>query len=910
MPATPGSRIGGYEVVSVLGAGGMGEVYRARDSKLGREVAIKVILDAFAADPDRVLRFQREAKVLASVNHPRIAALYGMEQSDGRHFLVMELVEGETLADRLRRGPLPTSEAIGIALQIAEALDAAHEKGIVHRDLKPANIKITSDDRVKVLDFGLAKAMESDAASANVANSPTLSMMASQAGIVLGTAAYMSPEQAKGFPADHRSDIFAFGSVLYEMLSGRQPFQGDTAPEILASVLVRDADVTRLPADLNPRLVDLVKRCLQKQPKRRWQAIGDVHAELEAIASAPRTSPPVTTAAPPRPLWKRALVPVVCTVGAAAVAASAAWTLKPAAPARVVRFSIELPEGQRFTAGARRYVAISPDGGTIAYVAENRLYLRPLDGLQTTPVPGTQSAGGAAAPSFSPDGRDILFYLRAENLVKRTAVAGGTPAKLFGDTAPAGIEWTTAGVLFGQANSSGRGIMRVSEHGGTPAMVAAVKADEVAEAPQLLPDGDTVLFTVARGSVGVERWDVAQIVAQSLKTGVRKVVHEGGSGGRYLPSGHLLYVRAGTVFAVPFDPVKLVKIGAEVPVLEGVRRAAGGASGVADYSVSDNGTLVYVTGPPVGGVEGLQLVLADRQGATTVLKLQSGPYQTPRASPDGRSIAVGSDDGKDAFVSVYDLSGLRALTRVTFSGKDRYAVWSPDSRRLAYQSGREGDLGIFAQAADGTGEVQRLTRPAPGEAHLPSSWRKTADGEVLLFDAIKGSDVTLQALSMKDGKTAPFGGVRSIALTSPIFSPDGRWVAYSTRDSSGRVDTYVQPYPATGAKAIVPAPSPSAPHHPLWSGDGKELFYVPTQGTLQSVSVIPGPVVTFGNPQPVQRDFLEAAPTSPRVYDMMPDGRFLSTGLSGRSETGSLKQEFTVVLNWFEELKARAPRQR
>src|SRR5262245_2464426 len=291
MSLSAGARLGAYEIVSVLGAGGMGEVYRARDTRLGREVAIKVVLDAFASDPDRIARFQREARLLASLNHPQIAALYGLEEAYGQHFLVMELIEGQTLADRLTLGPIKPDETIAIAVQIAEALEAAHEKGVVHRDLKPGNIKVTPDDRVKVLDFGLAKAVETEATSASAANSPTLSMMASQAGIILGTAAYMSPEQAKGFAADHRSDIFSFGSVLYEMLTGRRPFQGDTAPEVLASVLVREPDISRLPPDLDPRIGDLLRRCLEKHPKRRWQAIGDVRAELEAIARSPRTQP-------------------------------------------------------------------------------------------------------------------------------------------------------------------------------------------------------------------------------------------------------------------------------------------------------------------------------------------------------------------------------------------------------------------------------------------------------------------------------------------------------------------------------------------------------------------------------------------------------------------------------------------
>ena len=371
----------------------MGEVYRARDTKLGRTVAIKVILDEFASEEERVGRFQREAKMLAALNHPRIASLFGMECVDGQHFLVMELIEGETLADRLRRGPMPVEEALAIAIQIAEALEAAHEKGVVHRDLKPANVKIAPDGQVKVLDFGLAKVMENESASGSAATSPTLSMMATQAGLILGTAAYMSPEQAKGFPADHRSDIFSFGTVLFEMLTGRQPFQGDTAPDVLASVLVRDPNLESLPQNLNPRLRDLLRRCLEKAPKRRWQAIGDVRAEIEAIVADPHgTSTIAHVSVPPRPLWRRAIPIVATAIVASGLTGFGLWTARRSTPAPVARFTLTLPEGQQFTNAGRQVIAISPDGTQIAYVANQQLYLRVISELQARPIPAPKAA--------------------------------------------------------------------------------------------------------------------------------------------------------------------------------------------------------------------------------------------------------------------------------------------------------------------------------------------------------------------------------------------------------------------------------------------------------------------------------------------------------------------------------------
>ena len=358
MPLSPGTRLGGYEILSSLGAGGMGEVYRGRDTKLGREVAIKVLLEAVALDPDRISRFEREAKALAALNHPHIAALHGMEEFERRHFLVMELVEGETLAERLQRGAIPIEQTLRIAVQIAEGLEAAHEKGIVHRDLKPANVKITPDEKVKLLDFGLAKAMETETSAANLAQSPTLSLMGTRAGVILGTAAYMSPEQARGLPADHRSDVFSFGVVLYEMLTGRQPFQGETAPDILASVLARDPDITALPPNVNPRVHDLVTRCLNKNPRRRWQSIGDVRAEIETIAADPRgASSRVLANAPQRPLWKRAIPIAIAVVIASAITGAVAWSLRPsAAPLVVTRFPLVLGEGQFFTNTGRRNI--------------------------------------------------------------------------------------------------------------------------------------------------------------------------------------------------------------------------------------------------------------------------------------------------------------------------------------------------------------------------------------------------------------------------------------------------------------------------------------------------------------------------------------------------------------------------
>ena len=903
MSLPPGARLGVYEIVAVLGAGGMGEVYRARDTHLGREVAIKVILEAFAADSDRAARFQREAKVLASLNHPHIAGLYGVDTAAGQQFLVMELVEGQTLADRLLHGPLPPGEAVAIAIQIADALEAAHEKGIVHRDLKPANVKVTPDDRVKVLDFGLAKAVETEATSANAANSPTLSMMASQAGIILGTAAYMSPEQAKGMAADHRSDVFAFGSVLFEMLSGRQPFQGDTAPEVIASVLVREPELMRLPRDLDPRLAGLVRRCLEKNPRRRWQAIGDVRAELEAIAASPGTPAGTIAAAPPRPRWRGGAPAAVAAVVVGGLAAGAAWALKPAPSPPLVRFSINLA-GQRFSAVGRRQIAVSPDGTLIAFVADRRLNIRPIRDLEAMPLLGSENGEGVNSPAFSPDGKSIAYFAAGDGAIKRIGLNGGGAQTLCRAINPTGLTWDASGIVFGQFAADLRQVLRVPESGGKPEVLMTVQGDEIADGPQILPGGDTVLVTVAKNAVtGLDRWDRAQIVAHSIRTGARTLLIDGGSDARYLPTGHLAYTIGGTVYAVAFDARSLKVSGQAVPIIEGVRRASAAATGMADFSISSTGTLVYAPGPAVlsGGVA---LGTFDWQGVLAPSKLAPGPYSAPRVSPDGIRVALESHDDKESFIGVYDQTRSAALRRITFGGNSSAPAWSSDSTRLAFQSMREGDAAIFVQAADGDSPPRRLTKAAPGEAHVPQSW----SGDVLLFDVVTRTGSVLWQVSLKTGETSAFGGVRSDNETGAVFSPDGRWVAYSTTEDRA-TNLFVQPFPATGARYVLVKTNAGAPHHPVWSGDGTQLSYIPGPSMVARLTVTTRPTFAFGSEQSALRAFLAGPPGSRRAFDVTPDGRVL--GLVNPGQSGGLPppDEIRVVLNWFEELHSRLARQ-
>jgi Tol biopolymer transport system component len=906
MPLMPGARLGSYEIGALIGQGGMGEVYFARDTKLGRSVAIKVLPDAVAFDSERVTRLEREARSLAALNHPNIGALFGLEESDKRHFLVMELVEGETLAERIARGPLPLEQALAVARQIAEALEAAHEKGIVHRDLKPANVKITPEEKVKVLDFGLAKALDDRSASLSserpgITHSPTLSMMATQAGVILGTAAYMSPEQAKGVPADQRSDVFSFGVVLYEMLTGRQPFHGETAPEILASVLIREADLATLPPQLNPRLIELLKRCLQKNPKQRWQHIGDVRAEIETIAADPRGA--LLAAAPgvvQRPsLWRRA-IPVVATavlVGALGVAAG--WYFKPVAPQSIARFPILLGEGQNFT-GSRQLVAISPDGTHTVYVANRQLYLRSLAELEARPIPGIESAtvaGAAFTPVYSPDSRSIAFASGQDRTIKRIAITGGAAVTVSSlEALPFGLTWDPDGIVFDQP----KGAFRVSANGGKPELLVPAGSNELIYRPQMLPDGQTLLFTTAPGGGAADTWEKARIVAHSLKSGQRKTLIEGGTAGQYLPTGHIAYALRGVVFAVPFDLRRLEVTGGPVPLVEGVRIDGG----TAHFSFSQTGSLVYVPGPVSGSAaQQNDLALLDRKGTAEPLKLPAGQYETPRVSPDGKRVAFGGDDGKEQIVWVYDLSGASSMRRLTFGGKNRFPIWSADGRRVAFQSDRDGDLGIFWLPADGNGTAERLTKPEQGTSHVPESW--SPDGKRMLMTVTRGPNVSLWILSLDDKKVAPFAAVQSLQPINATFSRDGRWVAYQSNET-GTQQVFAQPFPPTGAKYQI---SKTSGFYPLWFRDGKELSYVPGPGQLGIVNVTTQSSFTFTNLVLVPRGALVVrGPAFERNYDVARDGRIVGVVPASQTQSGAqTSPQVQVVLNWFEDVTQRVP---
>jgi Tol biopolymer transport system component len=896
-----GTRIGVYEITGFIDAGGMGEVYRAKDTRLKRDVALKILPESFATDPDRLARFQREAEVLASLNHPHIAAIYGIEESDSVRALVMELVEGEDLSQRIARGPISIDEALPIARQIAEALEAAHEQGIVHRDLKPANIKVRPDGTVKVLDFGLAKLTETGASGPSGGDatlSPTMTSpaMITGVGVLLGTAAYMSPEQAKGKPADKRSDIWAFGCVLYEMLSDQRAFKGDDISDTLAAILRQDIDWTALPASTPASVRGLIARCLDRDVRRRLRDIGEARIVLSDPAPAEGAVGGVPALAPSQPLWRRTIPVVLSAIVAGVLASAATVYLTPSqAPLVVTRFPFTLGEGQSITGAPNRQVAISPDGTQMAYTANQRLFLRSMSELEARPIAGTDT--GVTGPVFSPDSRLVAFWSSADQTLKKVAVSGGAAVTICRADSPLGMSWGTDGIVFGQPN---KGIMRVSANGGSPEMLVSVKDGEEAYGPQILPGGETVLFTLATGTAA-ERWDKAQIVTQSLRSGERKTLVDGGSDGRYVPTGHLVYAIAGVVFALPMDLRRLEVTGGPVPIVEGLRRTGGNITGAAQFDFSDTGSLVYLPGSISATAFQSDLALIDRKGGVEPLKLPPGPYQHPRAAPNGTQIAFATDDGKEAIVWIYELGRTTSMRRLTFGGKNRFPIWSADGQRVAFQSDREGDLGIFWQPADGSGAAERLTKPEQGTSHVPESW--SPKGERFLFGVTKGSSVSLWTFSLLDRKATPFADVQSRSPTNAAFSPDGRWVAYTVTE--GVAGIYVQPFPATGAKYLL---SKSTTVSPVWSRDGREIVSQPQGGQQAVQTITTQPSFSFSPPVLMRRGHMDFGFTSERNYDVMPDGRILGVVAAGQTESaGSTTRQIQVVLNWFEELKRLVP---
>jgi len=892
MPLPTGFRLGPYEISSAIGAGGMGEVYRARDTKLGRDVALKVLPQAFARDADRMARFQREAKVLASLNHPNIASIYGLEDSGSTHALVMELVEGPTLADRIRQGPIPVEEALRIAKQVCDALEYAHERGIVHRDLKPANVKVTADDAVKVLDFGLAKALEGDAASIDISTSPTISRMATQAGILLGTAAYMSPEQAKGKSVDRRADIWAFGCVLYELLTGKRAFDGETVTDTLAAVIRAEPDWPRLPAATPMRVRVLLQRCLQKDPKQRLRDIGDARISLdEVLSGAPDLAPVGGAEVPVVPLWRRV---VLWSAGllAVALASVSGWILKPTPsppPRPVMRFTISLPPGQRMAGLGQPALALSPDGSRLAYVASQgdsaqQIYVRAMDSGEAKPIFGTE---GATAPFFSPDGQWLGFF--ADGKLKKIGVNGGVAQPLTDASVLfRGAAWGSQGAIV--LSTVGPGLQEIRDTGGSPRPLNQTATGEGDQSwPDFLPGSKAVLYCAET---------TATIAVQPIGAGERRNLIQGNGNPmpRYAPSGHLIYAQAGNLMAVPFDLDRLQVKGDVVPVVQGVLQSRN-FPGAAQYSVSATGSLVYVPGNLAATVQS-RLVWVSRNGTEHALAAPVGAYDFPRLSPDGRRVAVGVSDGRGGGqISLYDLAR-DTLTRFTFEGiLNVVPVWTPDGKHVAFLSSKEGS-NVFWQLADGSGGLEQLTDNS--SLDVPFSW--SPDGQLLAFDEIGSAGRSIFVLRMSDRKEQPFLQSKAL-LDAPQFSPDGRWLAYVS-DESGRREVYVQPYPGPGGKWQI---STDGGTEPQWNHNGRELFYR-VGDKMMAVDISTQPGFDAGKPRQLfeGRYLMNSAGEASADYDVSADGqRFLM--LKPAQQEQAAPTQINVVLNWTEELKRLVP---
>ena len=914
MPLTPGARLGPYEIQSAIGKGGMGEVYRARDTKLQRDVAIKILPSQFAADPERLARFEREAQLLASLNHPHIGTIHGFEESGGLRALVLELVEGETLADRIARGPIPLDEALPIANQIAEALEAAHEQGIIHRDLKPSNIKITPDGVVKVLDFGLAKLAAPDSAaglSADMSVSPTITnaAMMTGVGVLLGTAAYMAPEQAKGRQADKRSDIWAFGCVLYEMLTGSRAFEGEDVSDTLAAVLRGEPDWSAIPVDAPLALVTLLKDSLKRDRRQRVSDIAAarfVLTEYEKLAPVTAAVAPPFAAPQPQPLWRRVAPLAAAIVVTAAVAGGVAWfMMRPAQrPAPVSeRLSAEIGADASLAVDQGASAVLSPDGAMLAFAAQKsaatdtQLFVRRLDQLQATPLSGTD---GVRNPFFSPDGQWVAFF--AGGKLKKISVTGGAAVTLCDAPSGRGGTWAEDGtIVFTPDNTAQVRLLRVPSGGGTPQPLTTLAQGETTQRwPQVLPGGKAVLYS---GSATQTAWEDGNIVVQPLPAGERKVVQRGGYYGRYLPSGHLVYLHDGTLFAAPFDLARLEVIGQAVPVLEGVT-ASPTITGGAQFAVSANGTLVYLTGQNVS--TDAPIVWMDRAGKTTPLRAMAANWSNPHFSPDGLRLAVDILD-KQLDVWVYEWAR-DTLSRLTFDpAADAKPVWTPDGRRIVFASARNNAGNLYWQRADGTGDVQRLTESK--NLQYPASWHPS--GKFLAFGEISpgtGFDLMIlpmdgdEALGWKPGKPTVFLNSPFVEQ-EPMFSPDGRWLAYQSNES-GRLEVYVRPFPGPGGKWQVSTVGGGAP---TWSRTRHELFYqTPDNRIMVAPYAVEGDSFRADKPKLWSEGRFLTRPRQ-RSFDLHPDGERFALAAAPEAQSSARQDKVVFIFNFFDELRRLAP---
>jgi len=913
-----GRRIGSFEIGPLIGSGGMGAVYRARDTKLCRDVAVKFLRDALTADATQRARFEREARLLAALNHPNIGAIYGFEDSEPFAALILELIEGATLADQLREGAVPLDRALSIAHQVANALEAAHEKGIIHRDLKPANIKVSPDAKVKVLDFGIAKVMGGEEGWLPSLSQSATATLGTHDGVVLGTAAYMSPEQVRGQALDKRTDIWAFGCVCYEMLTGRAAFTGGTRTDTLAAILHHAVDWAALPETTPRGIRRLLERCLEKEPKQRLHDIGDARLEIDDHlrgAGVGAGAVAVRELGPVRPR-RRALRRGTTAAVLVALGVTAGWWLArtPPATSPVTRLMMTLPAGQVLERERFPPVALSPDGKLLVYSAavvgrRPNLYLRKLDDFPARVIPFTE---GARSPFFSTDGRWLAFY--AEGLLKKVSVAGGSPLTICEVPPIWSASWGDKDTIVFSTLLAQSGLWRVSAGGGEPVQITTPKSEgEQHGYPQILARETSVLFSVRRGNV----WQLASL---PMNVGDWRLLGGGraiGEGAHYLSTGHLVYQQDGALIASPFNPATS-EMGQSVSLSERVRTSRFGGTSFA--FAAGTGTLVYV--PANTTTTDRTLLRVDRDGRAVPLIDAHAAYQHPALSPDGKRLAVtiAADVGTDIWI--VDL-GRSTRIRLTLGGRSAFPVWAPDGSTVAFQSTAPGPWNLVAKLLGGTADVAPLfglvnpaarSWPSTGQDLLPGSLPTLsgAGAQYPLSWATRTSALAFHERKPSGDRdiwvVSPGGGPMPFLITPfderlPRFSPDGKWLAYVS-DESGRDDVYVQPFPGPGAKWIV---SPAGGTDPVWARDGTQLFYR-HDDQLLAVTVSTTPQFATGPPRRLFNLIFDASDDAPN-YDVSPDGAWFVMPRSGR---GQMAEELHVVLGWAAEIRtsvqgARAP---
>ncbi len=872
----------------------MGEVYLAQDTRLGRKVAIKVLPAEFASDPERLARFEQEARAAAALNHPHIAVVHDIGTEGDTHFMVQEYLEGDTLREPLQKGALPLKKALGLATEIAEALAAAHAAGIIHRDLKPENIFVTKEGHAKVLDFGLAKLTEVAGAGSPGGATQSPTMMGTVAGQVMGTAGYMAPEQVEGSEEiDHRADLFAFGCVLYEMAAGRQAFAGESIHDTLHRIGHREPKpLDEIDDSLPSQLLWIVRKSLAKEPAKRYQTAGDLVVDVQTLgtdvesgAALPTTPVAVETV---RGIpWKLA-APIAVAI--ALLAAFGVWITIPSLPESIVRrFFIDYPPETTFQRFFSAGVAISPDGSSVVFAANRQLWLRAIDDLVATPIRGTE---GARGPFFSPDGQQLGFW-GSDGQMKKVSITGGAPLSLGPAPEQAyGASWADDGyIYFGQGAG---GILRVSENGSDPKTVAEMADGEQAYGPRLLPGGEWLLYTLLSGSIS---WNNAIIVAQPVAGGERKELGIVGTDGRYVPTGHIVYSLQDNLLAVPFDAGNIEVAGGPVPIVEGVRQAFGGFSGASQYAFSDRGGLVYMPGAGASGA--FQLAWVDRNDQVELLPFEPRSSLNLDLSPDDQQIAleIQGDDG-DWDIWIYEIGRGGSGVLLTTESSNRLPVWSPNGEWVFFASDRSGSNDIWKRRADRSLDVEPVL-------HMETAvWPRSIsdDGEMLLFESglPPNLDVGILALDTQEPKMLVDTPANEFW---PSFSPDGRFVAFLSNET-GQDEVYVRE--VTSGRTFPVSTSTRGGRTPRWSQDGREIYYRSAVGS--GILVAELDVESFSASDPLELSNIITPLLGP--FDVTADGqKFLVTVPAGNDETGGTAPgtRLNVVLNWFEELKQRVP---